>query len=298
MEKNENAPVPEGYVPHPRVYYYPGCSLMSTARDLGESLFQMARLVGSWLEELKDWNCCGASPAHSVNQNYAILLAGRNLVLAERQGIKDLFVICPSCFVRLRTAAKTLMADEDKNALLEEAVGKRYQGSVRLRFFLEVGSASQMNVFRQAVVNPLKGLKGVLYFGCLLTRPEWITGFDVLPYEDELRSFVESMGVETLDWGYGKQCCGAHLALTKPDHVDSLVDRIRDHARRVGANCMISFCPLCQVNMELRGKNSEPLPVFYVSELIGMACRLPRTEKWIRKHLVDPRKLLAEHNLL
>lgn len=284
--------------PHPRVYYYPGCSLMSSARELGESLFQMSRLVGSWLEELKDWNCCGASPAHSVNQNYAILLAGRNLVLAERQGIRDLYVICPSCFVRLRTAEKTLIAEPEKNDLLEEAIGKRYQGSVRLRFFLEVGSDNRLDVFRKAVVKPLKGLKGVLYFGCLLTRPEWITGFDVLPYEDELRRFVESLGVETLDWGYGKQCCGAHLALTKSGHVDSMVDRIRNHARRVGANCMISFCPLCQVNMELRGKNSDPLPVFYVSELIGMACHLPRHEKWVRKHLVDPRPLLAENNLL
>ena len=283
---------------HPRIHYYPGCSLMSSAKEIGESLFQMARLAGAWMEELHDWNCCGASPAHSVNQDYALMLAGRNLVLAERQGVKDLYVICPSCFVRLRTAEKELRHNSEKNDLLEKTVGKRYEGNVRLRFFLEVSASSQFDFFLKAVVKRLEGLKGVLYFGCLLTRPEWITGFDVRPYEDDLRKFVDGLGVKTLDWGYSKQCCGAHLALTKPDHVDRLVDRIRDNARKVGANCLISFCPLCQVNLELRGKDSEPMPVFYISELIGMACQLPDNEKWVRKHLIDPLPLLEDCGLM
>lgn len=299
MGENEKAQAPAVVAPpHPRIYYYPGCSLLSTAKELGESVFQMSRLVGSWLEELRDWNCCGSSPAHSVNQNYAILLAGRNLVLAERQGIQDLYVVCPSCFVRLRTAEKTLASDREKNDLLEEAIGKRYLGSVRLHFFLEVATSRYVEIFKKAVVNPLKGLRGVLYFGCLLTRPEWITGFDVMPYEENLKQFVEILGIETIDWGFGKQCCGAHLSMTKSDHVNMMVDRIRDNARRVGANCLIAFCPLCQVTMELRGKNAEPLPVFYISELIGMACKLEGSKKWVRKHLVSPKKLLKENHLI
>jgi heterodisulfide reductase subunit B len=281
-----------------RIYYYPGCSLMSSASELGESLFAMARLAGSWVEELKDWNCCGSSPAHSVNQDYALLLAGRNLVLAERQGIDELYVTCPSCYVRLRTAENTLRHNPDKNDILEEAVGRRYDGNVRLRFFLEVATDSRKEVFKQAIVRPLKGLKPVLYFGCLLTRPEWITGFDVLPYEAELRKFVDSLGVETKRWGFSKQCCGAHLAVTKSDLADKHVDNIRDHAKRSGANCIISFCPLCQVNLELRGSKGTQLPVFYISELVGMACQSPHWQSWLKKHLIDPMPLLEENNLL
>jgi len=283
---------------HSRIYYYPGCSLMSSAKELGESLFAISKLVGSWVEELKDWNCCGSSPAHSVNQDYALLLAGRNLLLAERQGIDELYVTCPSCYVRLRTAENTLRLTPVKNDILEEAVGKRYDGTVRLKFFLEVLTDSRREIFKDAVVNPLKGLKPVLYFGCLLTRPEWITGFDVLPYEAELRSFVDSLGVETKRWGYAKQCCGAHLAVTKPELADSQVDKIRDQAKRSGANCIISFCPLCQVNLELRGSKETRLPVFYISELIGLACKLKNADKWLKKHLVDPMPLLEENKLL
>jgi len=294
-EKNKDSSDNQG---HARIYYYPGCSLMSSARELGESLFQMSRINGTWLSELQDWNCCGASPAHSVNQDYALLLAGRNLILAERQGIDVLHVICPSCFVRLRTAAKTLENEPEKNELMESVLGKKYQGTVTLKFFLEMMTNDQLGRFKESVINPLKGLKGVLYFGCLLTRPEWLTGFDVRPYEEQLNELVRSLGVETVNWGYAKQCCGSHLAVTKPDAVDDMVDRIRDQARRVGANCMIVFCPLCQVNLELRGKNVEPLPVFYASELIGMAAKQPGYRKWLDKHLVDPNPLLTSLKLI
>jgi len=281
-----------------RVYYYPGCSLMSSARELGESLFQMARLVGSWVEELKDWNCCGASPAHSVNQDYATLLAGRNLILAEKQGIEELYVTCPSCYVRLRTAENALRHQPEKNDILEEVLGKKYNGSVRLRFFLEVAIDSRAKIFKDHIVKPLKGLKPVLYFGCLLTRPEWITGFDVLPYEAQLRAFVEALGVETKQWGYAKHCCGAHLAVTKPELSDMQVNKIRTHAKRSGANCIISFCPLCQVNLELRGSKDTEIPVFYISELIGVACRLPNWKSWLKKHLVNPLPLLEKNDLV
>lgn len=280
-----------------RVHYYPGCSLMSSAKDFGTSLFQMFRLMGTWVEPLEDWNCCGASPAHSVNQDYATLLAGRNLLLAERQGIDDLYVVCPSCFVRLRTAEKTLSTDPSLNAKLAKACGREYEGGVRVKFTPEILSDAPI-VFEKAVVNPLAGLKGVLYFGCLLTRPEWITGFDIRPYEKKLKKLVNVLDVETPDWSYSKQCCGSHLAVTKPEMVDHMVDRIRDHARRAGANCIIAFCPLCQVNLELRGKEVEPLPVFYISELIGLAAKLPGHENWVKKHLVDPRPLLNSLELI
>ncbi len=281
-----------------RIYYYPGCSLMSSARELGDSLFQMARIHGAWLSQLQDWNCCGASPAHSVNQDYALMLAGRNLLLAERQGIDELHVICPSCFVRLRTAAKTFENEADKNEMIESVLGKKYQGTVKLKFFLEMLANEQLEMFKKAVINPLKGLKGVLYFGCLLTRPEWLTGFDVRPYEENLNDLVRALGIETVNWGYAKQWCGSHLAVTKPETVDDMVDRIRDQARRVGANCIIAFCPLCQVNLELRGKNVEPLPVFYASELIGMAANLPGHRDWLNKHLIDPIPLLTYLKLI
>ena len=277
-----------------KISFYPGCSLTSSAKELGESFEEMAHRLSMDIAPLDDWNCCGSSPAHSTNHGFALLLAARNLLLAEEQGVRDLYVMCPSCFVRLREAQKAIGLDDEKKRIVENEFGRPYEGRVRLRFFLEIFSDdAKREAFKSMVVQPLQGIKGAMYYGCLLSRPEWITGFDVTPYEAAIEEVVVTLGAESVRWSLQRQCCGAHLAVTKPDIVDVLIDRIRDYAIRAGANCMVSFCPLCQMNLELRGKNSEPLPVFYISELFGLAARLPKSKTWLKKHLVDPIPLLS-----
>jgi heterodisulfide reductase subunit B len=272
--------------------------LTSSAKELAESFSEMASLLSMQVEPLDDWNCCGSSPAHSTNHGYALLLAARNLILAEEQGVQDLMVMCPSCFVRLREADRVIREDEESNRLVEQELGQPYRGGVRLRFFLEIFSnGASLKALEAKVKQPLSGLKGAMYYGCLLSRPEWITGFDVGPYETALENLIRLLGAEPVHWGYEKQCCGAHLAVTKPQMVDRMVDRIRDFARRSRANCIVAFCPLCQVNLEMRGKEVEPLPVLYIPELIGLAAQLPHCRRWLEKHLVDPIPLLSSLNL-
>lgn len=281
-----------------RIGYYPGCSLDSSAREMGESFWDLASSLGIEGVELEDWNCCGSSPAHSTHHGWALKLAARNLVLAQEQGLGELLIMCPSCFVRLREAAQQVAMDHGKAQEVALALGKEYKGAVKLKFFLEMIRDIGLHRLRDLVKRPLKGVRGALYYGCLLSRPEWITGFDVGPYENLLEDLFRSLGGDVVHWGYGKQCCGAHLGVTKPQLVSSLVDRIREHARRAGANCIVVFCPLCQVNLEMRGTREAPIPVLYITELMGLASGLPRAERWLRRHLIDPRPMLKEATLL
>ena len=55
--------------------YYPGCSLKGTGRAYEESLLAVFRALGVEVEELKDWNCCGATTYMSVRRA-AVLRAG------------------------------------------------------------------------------------------------------------------------------------------------------------------------------------------------------------------------------
>jgi heterodisulfide reductase subunit B len=288
----------EGSKGNSKIHYYPGCSLTSSAREMGESFFDIAQMFSLEMVPLEDWSCCGSSPAHSTHHGWALLLAARNLLLAEEQGVNELMVMCPSCFVRLREAERCIREDEKKNQEVERAFGKRYGGGVKLRFFLETIDSFGLKALKEKVKSPLTGLKGALYYGCLLSRPEWITGFDVGPYEEFLEDLFRALGGEPVRWGYDRQCCGAHLAVTKPDMVNSMVDRIRDHARRAGANCLVVFCPLCQVNLELRGEQVEALPVLYISEIMGLAAKSPHAETWLKRHLIDPKPLLTSLKLL
>lgn len=274
------------------IRYYPGCSLESSAREMGDSFMELARMLGLEMVPLEDWSCCGSSPAHSTHPHWALLLGARNLILAEEQGAEELMVMCPSCFVRLKQAEREILENEDKAREVEKALGKRYQGKVRLRFFLEVLEKIGLEGLEKLVKKPLRGLKVALYYGCLLSRPEWITGFDVAPYERFLEDLVRVVGAEPVAWPYSKQCCGASLAVTKPDTSDRLVDRIRDYALRAGAQCLVVFCSLCQMNLELRGKKSSQVPVLYMTELLGIAAGSPRAPEWLSKHLIDPKPML------
>ena len=281
-----------------KISFYPGCSLTSSAKELAESFNEMAHGFSMDIVPLDDWNCCGSSPAHSTNHGFALLLAARNILLAEEQDIKDLYVMCPSCFVRLCEAQRIIERDNEKKRIVEEEFKRPYEGSVRIHFCLEIfNDEAKLEALKNAVIQPLEGIKGALYYGCLLSRPEWITGFDVKPYESALNELVVAFGAESVNWSLQRQCCGAHLAVSKPDAVDVLVDRIRDYAIRAGANCLISFCPLCQMNLELRGKKSKQIPIFYISELFGIAARLPKCKAWLKKHLVDPIPLISSLGL-
>ena len=95
-----------------KVAYYPGCSLEGTARDYAESILGICASLGIQLEEVPDWNCCGATAAHSIDHQASIDLAGRILKLATQMPHPDMLVPCPMCFNRLKRAVWALQGLE------------------------------------------------------------------------------------------------------------------------------------------------------------------------------------------
>jgi len=273
--------------------YYPGCSLVSSGREMQESFEAVAQAFGHELKPLQDWSCCGSTPAHSISHDYAFLFPAQNLVLAERQGVRDLMVLCPSCYVRLWDARRAVLEDEEKNKRVERLFGQRLRGTARPQFFVETLQGFGLDAMKEKASRPLQGMKAALYYGCLLSRQEWITGFDVEPYRGFLQELIGSLGAEAVPFALERQCCGAGLAVTKPEMSDRMVDRIHDFARRSGANCLVVFCPLCHMNLELRGK-ADHLPVLYITEAMSLAMGSPHAKVWLGKHLVDPQPLLSE----
>ena len=66
-----------------KIGFYPGCSLNGTSREYNESVKALAQVMGLELIELKDWNCCGATAAHSMSRELSLALPTRVLALAE-----------------------------------------------------------------------------------------------------------------------------------------------------------------------------------------------------------------------
>ncbi|NQT72845.1 MAG: CoB--CoM heterodisulfide reductase iron-sulfur subunit B family protein [Chloroflexi bacterium] len=282
------------------VSYYPGCSLSGTARDYGESVEAVSGTLGVALKELPDWNCCGSSSAHVTNDELSVALAARNLEIADKIG-KDVAVPCAMCYSRLKVAEKALLAGREI-----EGISHKYEGSIHVKhlvdFFWE-------NVGEQAILEkvkkPLEGLNPVCYYGCLITRPPEIT--DAVNPEDpqSMDNILKTLGANVKNWSYKTDCCGGSLILTLPEIAHKLIQKLLDMSQEAGADCIVAACPMCHSNLDGWQKEISQetgrkydIPIFYFTELMGLAFGDASVKKWLHRHGTDPIPFLHEKELL
>jgi heterodisulfide reductase subunit B len=249
------------------------------------------------LVELEGWNCCGASSAHALDHTLGMALPARTLALAQPGG-RDLVTPCAACFNRLKRADYILKTDPALRAELEQMVGFQYSGEVKIRpvmgaLYEDVPASDLIDLLKR----PLNGLKVVPYYGCLLVRPPQVAQFDDPDNPKVMTSLLRLMGAEVMDWSHATDCCGAGLSLGRPDVVQNLVGCLVERAREAEAQALVTACPLCQVNIEMRQPGKEKMPAFYFTELLGFAFGLPEARQWWSKHLIDPRPVLRAAGL-
>jgi heterodisulfide reductase subunit B len=295
-----------------RYAFYPGCTLHSTGVEFGVSSELVCEALGLEMVEIPDWNCCGASSAHSMDHTLFLALPARNLAKAQEVGLDDLAIPCAACYSRLAAADLALQQDEALRARLESVLGFRYEGRVRPRNLLDiVANDVSKEQLTAKVVKPLAGLKVVSYYGCLLIRPPAYTArWDDPEHPQSMDYVLELMGAEVVPWSYGVDCCGGSLTLNRADVVVHLVDKLARAAREAGAEAMVTACPMCMANVDGRQlyrdgppiprppkPGYEPLPIFYFTELMALAYGLS-LKKVLGRHLVDPRPLLKRLELV
>ncbi|MFC1903647.1 CoB--CoM heterodisulfide reductase iron-sulfur subunit B family protein [Chloroflexota bacterium] len=282
------------------VSYYPGCSLDGTAREYGESTEAVSRMLDVELKELEDWSCCGASSAHATSDVLALALPARNLLIADKEGT-DLAVPCAACYSRLRTAEKELLAGKEI-----EGISGKYQGNFRIKhltdfFWEDVGEKA----IREKMVKTLAGISPVCYYGCLITRPPKVTDASDPDNPESMDNLMKALGTEVKNWSYKTDCCGAGHALTLPSVAWKLIQKLLDMAEEAGADSIVAGCPMCHSNLDSRQKEVSQvtgkeynIPIFYFTELMGLAFGDPSVEKWLARHMVDPRPLLRQKGLI
>jgi len=278
--------------------YYPGCTIGTTAVEFGRSTDAVCEALDIKLEEIEDWNCCGASSAHSLDHELSLKLPGRNVALAQGSGL-DLITPCPACYQNSLSADNALRADEEWRAKMENLLDFQYSGAGHPRHILDVLSHDMdAETIKSHVVKPLTGLKVACYYGCVLVRPPEKTGWDDPEHPVTMDQVLEAVGAEPDDWSYKVDCCGASMTLTISDVVTNLSSKIVAGAIEAGADCIASACGICQINLDTRQQVQRDVPILYFTELMALAFGVPGVEKWLSKHAVDPRPLLRERNLL
>lgn len=282
------------------IAYFPGCSLHGTSREYDLSTKAVFHKLGVSLHEPKGWGCCGTTPAHSTDHFLSTLLPMKNIALMKDEGMDYITTPCPSCFLRMKVALRETEEDGDlRRRIYQQIPGINFNGMKVEHLLNTVTEKIGYSLIASKVVQSLKGLRVVCYYGCIVTRPPQMTEVKDFEYPMNLDRLMKVLGMEPLDWSYKTRCCGVSLGITQLPIALELSRKILRNARGVGAEAIVVACPLCHVNLDARQKQIEEvfqerfnLPILYFTQLMGLAFGLNFEELGLDKHFVDPLPLL------
>ncbi len=247
--------------------------------------------LGVELQELNDWICCGATAAHNLNKKLGTALPARNLAIAERDGLPNIFAPCPMCSMELIKVAGELRQTPALRAEMSEIVEENVTGQTEIINLIQVFQRIGLAKIAEMAVKQLDAFKPACYYGCLLTRPPKELRFDDFEQPSSMESLLKTLGADPVeDWNFKTECCGAGLTLADDNVITNLCHKILGNAVSHGANCMVVACPMCHMNLDLKQAAVEKrygvkydMPVYYLSDLVGIALGI--SEK-LDKHFV------------
>jgi heterodisulfide reductase subunit B len=274
-----------------KIGFYPGCSLTGSSREYNESVVAIAKALDIELIEIKDWNCCGATAAHSLNEELSLSLPARIMALAEEQGLTEIVVPCAACYNRLKVTQHELENDQ-KRRRIAEILQLPYKGSLRIINVLQLLEAYGSENLKAKVTQSFQH-KVACYYGCLLVRPQSILKFDRVEDPQSMDSLVKVIGGTPIDWAFKTECCGGGFSVSRTDLVAKLSGNILKDAADRGAEAIIVACPMCQSNLDMRrGAINKTLqvpsniPVIYITQAIGLALGIGAKELGLKRHFV------------
>ncbi len=288
--------------------YYPGCTLKSSSHLLEVQSIKVLAALDVHLRELEDWSCCGATSAGKTDDFMALAMPARNLGIACQSSQSELVIPCSACYSRTLVAQKRLQDDPAIKEEINSELEKKVDGDVKVSTLLEVLLPKvRSGEIAEKVKRPLAGLNPACYYGCMLTRfPCDVPVSDDVENPRGMEEVIQALGVKKpLDWSYKTDCCGASAAMNDQETAFLLMSRIMRDAVDRGANCFVTTCPMCQMNLDAyqdlfcdKHGICERLPVYFITELLGVAMGMSAKDLQIDRHIVDATSLLKELNLV
>ncbi len=253
--------------------YYPGCTLKNKAQDLDRYARRSAEALGFTLEELSEWQCCGGAYSMAQDEIASKLAAVRSLNMAKEQG-RDLVTLCSACHNVLKQANHDMAENEEFSFKANNymKLPEPYHGETKVLHYLEVlRDVVGFDKLAEKVVNPLKGKKIAPYYGCLLLRPGKILQMDNPENPKIMEDFIRALGAEPVLYASRNECCGGYVTLEDKPLAQKKSAAVMGNAAEMGADLMITACPLCLYNLTKNTPEEGRLPVLYFTELLAEA---------------------------
>ncbi len=252
--------------------YYPGCTLKTKAKELDKYGRMSAAALGVELEEIENWQCCGAVYPQAEDEIATKLSAVRTLAAAKEKD-QDLITLCSACHNVLKRVNDDMKNDEYIRTRANNYMkpDTPYAGETNVIHYLEMlRDCVGFDNLKKAVVNPLKGKKIAAYYGCLLLRPGKVMAFDDPENPSIIEDFIAAIGATPVIYSQRNECCGGYIALENKGAAQKRVDVILSSAKEAGADMIITACPLCMYNLDANATGTT-LPVKYFTELLAEA---------------------------
>lgn len=288
-----------------KIPYYPGCTLNTVAKHFDASAKDAALSMGFEMEELSQWNCCGA--AFPLTPDNIIGLSAPAKVLSNARKTGDtLTTLCSVCYNVLKRTNKVIRDSKEKRNIINGFIEEEYDGSLNIIHYLEVlrdkiGFAK----VKEAVKRPLKGIKAGCYYGCMLLRPFEDIGIDNAERPTIFEDLLKALGADVVDFPNKIECCGAHLAMNNEEVVTRLSGSVMTSAVGMGAELIVTSCPLCQYNLEnsqgkvlARTAGYTGVPIAYFTQMLGLALGSPIEGLGFEKNSTDIMPLLKKKGIV
>lgn len=286
-----------------KLLYFPGCTLKTSAKNLEKSAYAIMEALGHELVEMEDWNCCGVVASLTDDDLMHHLAPLRNLIHVEDQGENRVVALCDMCYNTLKQTSLRVKENPDDLETLNLFMDREndYKGTVKVIHFLEfLRDEVGFDVIKKMVKNPLKGIKIMPYYGCMLLRPREVA-IDDAEEPTILKDLLTALGAEAVDNPFKIECCGSYHTIDEKEIVSKRAYRITNYALERDAEAMVLSCPLCRYNIDVRGKEAEKMfkgykqiPTYYYTQLIAIALGLDPSVCGFDQHAVDPTLLLKK----
>lgn len=288
--------------------YYPGCSMEGSGKAYHDSLMPVCAALKLELNEINDWNCCGATEYLGIKKLPAYALISRNLAIAEEQknGAWDIVAPCSACYLNLSKADHAMQTDPKTEEKVNEALaagGLHYTpGLIGIRHLLDVLLYDiGIDTVKENVSRPLSGLRVAPYVGCMAPRLDYASAWSDSEHPLELDILLEALGAEVVDYPLKTHCCGGHMPQISPDTAYELIHRLIAYAEEVQADMMVAICPMCQMNIDAYQTQANQhlgtkhkMPIVFFTQLMGLAFGMDAETLGFGKEFVSASKALKK----
>jgi succinate dehydrogenase / fumarate reductase cytochrome b subunit len=286
-----------------KVAYWPGCVSRGFTPELHGSMAKVAPMLDIELVELDRACCTGAGVIAEHNQELADTLNARTFALAQQEIAKgaDLMMnICSTCQGAQGECQERLDNNAEYLTMVNESLepeGLTYERGIANKNFLwvlveELG----LDVLRSKVVRPLTDLKVGPFYGCYIVRPTDRLGInDENPRDTYLSLVIEALGGTVIDYAGSHKCCGFPIITMNKEASLTQAGRNLGDAKDADADCVVTPCPLCHLNLDLQQPMAErqvgrtlQVPVLHLPQLVGLALGLSPKDLGLQRHIVKP----------